>query len=95
MGAKTQKELDEWLEGSNEECERITRVEMLKYVRGEDNNLSPYSVEQGEIAKKLVRESPALLLAENQEKLWKEAKAVFAKRAEARRRRMASWEPPF
>src|SRR5215207_6455898 len=83
-GFKTQKEWDEAWDKIGEGREQSLHIELLKYVRGEENNLSAYSVEEGEIAKKLVRENPSLLLPENQEELLKEAKDIFTKRFEAR-----------
>ena len=54
-------------------------MELLKYIRGEANNLKPGTVGMGqaEVAKKLVAENPELLLPMNQGKLWNEMKSIY------------------
>jgi hypothetical protein len=63
---------------SREEKEKF-HVEVLKFIRGEPNNIQPGTngMITAEIAKKLVEKDPSLLLPVNADKLWKEVESIF------------------
>jgi hypothetical protein len=61
-------------------AEKKFHRELLKYLRGERNNIKPGTVEmlKAEIAKKLVEKDPALLLPINDDRFRKEIDLVYS-----------------
>ena len=70
-GFDTQEEWDAWMERKSREYEEKFHVELLKYCRGEPNDIEPGTngMLDAEIAKKLSEKDPSLLLPENKDKL--------------------------
>jgi len=62
-------------------AEKKFHRELLKYLRGERNNIKPGTVEmhKAEIAKKLVETDPTLLLPTGKDQLRKEIDSVYAR----------------
>jgi hypothetical protein len=69
-GFDTQEELDAWQEKMDNESVERSHNEILKYLQGELNDITPGTIGiiQAEIAKKLVEGDPSLLLPENKDK---------------------------
>jgi hypothetical protein len=70
-GFETQEEWDACMERMSREYEEKFHVELLKYCRGEPNDIEPGTNGEldAEIAKKLSDKDPSLLLPENKNKL--------------------------
>jgi hypothetical protein len=68
-----------WMEFKK--AEKKIHREILKYLRGESNNIKPGTVEmhKAEIAKKLVETDPTLLLPTRKDQLRKEINSVYAR----------------
>ena len=73
-GFETEEEWDAAVNKRAEEHEREFYIELLKYCRGEPNNIKPGTagMAMAEIAKKLGEKNPSLLLPENKDKLRNE-----------------------
>jgi hypothetical protein len=54
-------------------------IELLKYLRGEPNDIRPGTIEilHAEIAKTLVEKNPSLLLPINKDKLCNEVRSIY------------------
>jgi hypothetical protein len=78
-GCDTQEELDACMEKMRQEAEEECHIELLKYLRGEPNDIRPWMVgmDKVEIAKKLIENDPALLLPINKDKLRNEIKSIY------------------
>jgi hypothetical protein len=78
-GFDTQEEWDAWMEQMSRESEERFHLELLKYLRGEPNDIQPGTVGMinAEIAKKLVENDPALLLPINKDKLRNEIQSIY------------------
>jgi hypothetical protein len=78
-GFDTQEEWDEWNQQWSREAENRFHNELLKYLRGEPNDIGPGTVGMiwAEIAKKLADEDPGLLLPTNKDKLRKEIETIY------------------
>jgi len=78
-GFDTQAEWDAAMEQMSREADENFHAELLKYLRGEPNEIRPGTIGmiQAEIAKRLVENEPELLLPENKEKLRSEIDAVY------------------
>ena len=77
-GFETQAEWDSSWAALAEQQEREFYDEVVKFIRGEPNNIGPGTVGmiEAEIAKRLVAESPDLLAAENRPALIKAVKTI-------------------
>ena len=73
-GFETEEEWDAAVNKRAEEHEREFYIELLKYCRGEPNNIKPGTagMAMADIAKKLGEKNPSLLLPENKDKLRNE-----------------------
>lgn len=80
-GFNTQEEWDAYQLGVAREHEREFRVEILKFVRGQPNDIRSGTIgmQQAEIAAKLVADDPTLLLAANHEELWAAIKTTYGR----------------
>jgi hypothetical protein len=78
-GFDTQEEWDAWQEKLAQEHDEKFHAELLKYLRGEPNDIQHGTVGMGwaEKAKGLVENDPALLLPENKDKLLNEARSIY------------------
>src|SRR6516225_5754165 len=78
-GFDTQEEWDACMERMSRESEERFHLELLKYLRGEPNDIQPGTngMIEAEIAKKLVENDPALLLPINKDKLRNEIKSIW------------------
>jgi hypothetical protein len=78
-GFETQEEWDAWSEKESREQRDEFHIELLKYLRGEPNDIRPGTIGMtwAEIAKRLVENDPELLLPENKEKLRSEIGATY------------------
>jgi hypothetical protein len=78
-GFDTQEEWDEWNEQMSREAEESFHNELLKYLRGEPNDIRPGTIGMiwAEIAKKLADKEPGLLLPTNKDKLRKEIDTIY------------------
>jgi len=78
-GFNTPEEWYAWQEKLAKEDDEKFHAELLRYLRGEPNDIRPGSVGMGwaEEAKKLVGNDPTLLLPENKDKLLNEARSVY------------------
>jgi hypothetical protein len=78
-GFDTQEEWDAWQEKLAKEGDEKFHAKLLKYLRGEPNDIQPGTVGMGwaEKAKELVGNDPALLLPENKDKLLNEARSIY------------------
>jgi hypothetical protein len=78
-GFDTQEEWVEWNEQRSREDEEIFHDKLLKYLRGEPNDIRPGTIGmiEAEIAKKLTDNEPAFLLLTNKEKLRKEIDTIY------------------
>jgi hypothetical protein len=78
-GFDTQEEWDAWQRKISQEHEEAFHIELLKYLRGEPNNITPGTIGmlQAEIARTLVEKDPSLLLSENKDKLRNEIQSIY------------------
>jgi hypothetical protein len=78
-GFDTQEEWDRWNEQTSREHKESFHNELLKYLRGESNDIRPGTIGmiKAKIAKKLADKDPALLLPTNKDKLRKEIDTIF------------------
>ena len=78
-GFDTKEEWDRWNEQKSREHQESFHNELLKYLRGESNNIRPGTIGMilAEIAKKLADKDPALLLPTNKVKLRKEIDTIY------------------
>jgi hypothetical protein len=78
-GFDTQEEWDRWNDQMSREDEERFHNELLKYLRGEPNDIRPGTIGmiQAEIAKKLTEKDPTLLLPTNKDKLRTEIQTVY------------------
>jgi hypothetical protein len=78
-GFDTKEEWDAWQHKLAKEYDEKFQTELLKYLRGEPNDIRPGSVGMrcAEIAKKLADDDPTLLLLENKGKLLDEARSIY------------------
>jgi len=67
------------MEKMSKEAEEKFHVELLKYLRGEPNDIGPGTIGmlEAEIAKTLVEKDPSLLLPINKDKLRSEVKSIY------------------
>ena len=77
-GFETQEEWDTWQENLGKQQEEDFHCEVLKYLRGEPNDLRPGTIgmSMAEIAKKLVADNPELLMPVNKDKLHRSLKGA-------------------
>jgi hypothetical protein len=73
---------EEWDSASAElakEYDKERYTSIMKYVRGEPNEISPgtFEMEKAEIARTLVERDASLLLRNNKQKLLKEIDAIY------------------
>jgi hypothetical protein len=78
-GFDTQEEWDACMERMSRESEERFHLELLKYLRGEPNDIRPGTIGmiKAEIAKKLVENDPALLSPINKDKLRTEVESSY------------------
>jgi hypothetical protein len=78
-GFETQEKWEAWQVQTASEDEERYHVELLKYLKGEPNDIGPGTIgmTRAEIAKKLVEDNPELLLPTNKEKLRSEIDAIY------------------
>jgi hypothetical protein len=78
-GFDTQEEWDACWDKMGKEAEEQFHIEILKYCKGEPNDIGPGSIGmlEAEIAKKLVEKDPSLLLPENKDKFRNEIKSIY------------------
>src|SRR5262249_33361506 len=78
-GFDTQEEWDACMERMSRESEERFHLELLKYLRGEPNDIRPGTIGmiKAEIAKKLVENDPALLSPINKDKLHTEVESSY------------------
>jgi hypothetical protein len=78
-GFDTKEQWDAWQDKLAKEHDDRFHAELLKYLRGEPNDIRPRSVGMrwAEIAKKLADDDPTLLLLENKGKLLDEARSIY------------------
>jgi hypothetical protein len=78
-GFDTQEEWDAAWTKMAKETEEKYYIELLKYLRGQPNNIQPGTVGmvQAEIAKTLVENNPTLLLSENKAKLHDRVNSIY------------------
>jgi hypothetical protein len=74
-GFETQEEWDAWEKKRYE----VFYIEIMKYVRGEPNNIRPGTIGmyEAEIAKTLIAKDPAFLFPLNKDKLLKEMRSIY------------------
>ena len=78
-GFDTQEEWDACMEKMSQKAEEEFHIELLKYLRGEPNDIRPGTMEmiEAEIAKTLVEKNPSLLLSVNKDKLRNEIQSIY------------------
>ena len=78
-GFDTQEEWNAYREKESEEVREAFYIDLLKYLRGEPNNIRPETngMLEAEIAKTLVEKDPSLLLPINKDKLLSEVRSIF------------------
>ena len=78
-GFDTQEEWDACMEKMSQKAEEEFHIELLKYLRGEPNDIRPGTIEmiEAEIAKTLVEKNPSLLLSVNKDKLRNEIQSIY------------------
>ena len=78
-GFDTQEEWDAWMEKMSQKAEEEFHIELLKYLRGEPNDIRPGTIGmcQAEIARTLVEKDPSLLLSVNKDKLRNEIQSIY------------------
>ena len=78
-GFDTKEQWDAWQEKLAKEDDEKFHTDLLKYLRGEPNDIRPGTVGMGcaEKAKKLVENDPTLLLSENKDKLLNGARSIY------------------
>ena len=79
MGFATEDEWHNWHKQGNKEVEDELYDNILKYLRGEPNNILPGSVWmiEAEIAKILVKNDPGLIAPEKREALLEAVNAIY------------------
>jgi hypothetical protein len=79
LGFDTQEEWDAWEEKMARESEKKFHSQLLKYLRGEPNDIRPGTIGmiEAEIAKALVEGDPSLILPENADKLRSRIKTIY------------------
>lgn len=67
------------MEKMSKEAEEKFHIELLKYLRGEPNDIGPGTIGmlEAEIAKTLVEKDPSLLLPINKDKLRNELRSIY------------------
>ena len=78
-GFDTQEEWDACMEKMSQKAEEEFHIELLKYLRGEPNDIRPGTIGmcQAEIARTLVEKDPSLLLSVNKDKLRNEIQSIY------------------
>jgi hypothetical protein len=78
-GFETQEEWDAWMKEISQKHEEEFHLELLKYVRGEPNDIRPGTIGmyKAEIAKELIEKDASLLLPVNKDKLSSEIDAIY------------------
>jgi hypothetical protein len=78
-GFETQEEWDAAMEEITKKHEEEFYVEIIKYLRGEPNDIRPGTIGMVEvgIAKKLVEEDPVFLAPENKDRLLRKIKSIY------------------
>jgi hypothetical protein len=78
-GFDTQEEWDACMEEMSQKDEEQFHIELLKYLRGEPNDIRPGTIGmcQAEIARTLVEKEPSLLLSVNKDKLRNETQSIY------------------
>ena len=78
-GFDTKEEWDTWMAEMAKESEEKFHIELLKYLKGEANEIRPGTnrMAMAEIAKTLVENDPSLLLPENKDKLHNEVVSIW------------------
>jgi hypothetical protein len=80
-GFDTQEEWDAAMEAMAKEDNEKYHAELVKFLNGEPHDIRPGTIgmQQAEIAKKLIKEDPALLLAANKSKLRDAIEATYTR----------------
>jgi hypothetical protein len=78
-GFDTQEEWDAWEEKISQKYEEEFHIELLKYLRGEPNDIRPGTIGmcKAEIARTLIEKDPSLLLLVNKDKLRNEIQTIY------------------
>jgi hypothetical protein len=78
-GFKTQEESDAALDEMNKRAENDFYFELLKYLKGENNDIRPGTIGmlKAHIAQKLIAEQPELTLAQNKEQLLARIEEIY------------------
>ena len=78
-GFNTQEEWDACMEKMSQKAEEEFHIELLKYLRGEPNDIRPGTIGMGqaEIARTLVEKDPSLLLSVNKDKFRNEIQSIY------------------
>ena len=78
-GFDTQEEWDACMEKMSQKAEEEFHIELLKYLRGEPNDIRPGTIGmcRAEIARTLVEKDPSLLLSVNKDKLRNETQSIY------------------
>jgi hypothetical protein len=78
-GFETQAQWDAALDDMDKQAENDLYLELLKYLKGEDNEIKPHTIGmlKAKIGQKLIAEQPALILAENQEHLLAAIEEIY------------------
>ena len=78
-GFDTREEWKACVEKMSQKYEEEFHIELLKYLRGEPNDIRPGTMEmiEAEIAKTLVEKNPSLLLSVNKDKLRNEIQSIY------------------
>jgi hypothetical protein len=78
-GFDTQEEWEACMEKISQKYEEEFYIELLKYLRGEPNDIRPGTIGmcEAEIARTLVEKDPSLLLSVNKDKLRNEIRSIY------------------
>lgn len=78
-GFDTKEEWDAWHQTIADEQEKEFRIEVLKFLRGEANDIKPGTIGmiEAEIAVKLVAQDPELMMPQNEDKLFKMVREIY------------------
>jgi hypothetical protein len=89
-GFDTQEEWDAYMEKRSKEADKKSHIELLKYLRGEPNDIVPGTIGmlEAEIAKTLVQKDRSLLLPINKDKLLNEVRSIYDREQRAALRGM-------